>query len=376
MAAKLDPFSRDLHCILGLPFDATDLKGAAASVRSAANEKRPFMVSTPNLNFLIACLSDETFRNSVIGSDLSLPDGTPLIWIAKLLRIPIKERVAGSDLFDQLRTKNGQQLSVFFFGGPEGAAAAACKNLTNESRGLRCAGFFYPGFASVEQMSTDVVLENINTSNADLLVVSLGAKKGQAWIEYNRARLRIPVVSHLGAVVNFVAGTVSRAPRWVRKIGFEWIWRIKEEPSLWRRYAADGFLFFKLLINNVIPHAFLVWHHTLTSARKGHAIVEIDDSDPNLQILRLAGPWVQSELPALRSKFTEASVNNKDICLDLRNVTYVDSACIGLLILLKYQKEKRGCKFSLISIPREIQRLIKFSCAKPLLTNTEYGCAR
>jgi len=80
-----------------------------------------------------------------------------------------------------------------------------------------------------------------------------GRQKGQAWIEHNRTHITVPIISHLGAVINFVAGKLSRAPVWVQRTGLEWLWRIKEEPSLWRRYASDGLVLLKLLITRVVP---------------------------------------------------------------------------------------------------------------------------
>src|SRR5262249_51150603 len=114
---------------------------ALQRVRDAAAQGTPCFVSTPNTNWVVRCLTDEQFRDSAIRSDLSIADGMPLVWIARLLDIPIRERVPGSTLFDLLRGSTGKQLSVFFFGGADGAAEAACRRLRIENQGLTCAGF-------------------------------------------------------------------------------------------------------------------------------------------------------------------------------------------------------------------------------------------
>src|SRR5207244_10946213 len=101
-------------------------------------------------------------------------------------------------------------------------------------------GVLDPGFGSVEEMSRDHIIDKVNAGAADFLAVSLGAKKGQLWLHRNHQRLTIPVRAHLGVTVNFQAGTVKRAPLRLRAWGLEWLWRIKEEPHLWRRYAHDG----------------------------------------------------------------------------------------------------------------------------------------
>jgi N-acetylglucosaminyldiphosphoundecaprenol N-acetyl-beta-D-mannosaminyltransferase len=238
---------RNIHYMLGLPFDAVTLDQAVARIRYAVQTRTPCFLSTPNLNFLIAAQSNEAFRQSVIHSDLSLADGMPIVWLAKLMGIPIPERVAGSDVFEVLRRASGSsKIKIYFFGGTPGVAQLAAEKINSEDGGLVCVGWDSPGFGDVKEMSGELTLERINRSEADFLIVSLGAVKGQAWIEFNRSRINAPVVSHLGAVVNFVAGNVQRAPVWMQKSGFEWLWRIREEPGLWRRYFSDGIELCKL----------------------------------------------------------------------------------------------------------------------------------
>jgi N-acetylglucosaminyldiphosphoundecaprenol N-acetyl-beta-D-mannosaminyltransferase len=248
-------FGRNLCLVLGLPFDVIDLDGAESRVREAVGNRERLFISTPNTNFVVAALRDASFRDSVLHSDLSLMDGTPLVWVARLMGIPIPERVSGSDLFERLNMPGAPPLKVYFFGGPPGVAALASANLNAQGGPLRCVGHDEAGFGSVEDMSSDEVIERINASGADFLVVALGAGKGQAWIEHNLRLLTVPVVSHLGAVVNFVAGSVRRAPPWMRRTGLEWLWRVKEEPRLWPRYASDAVVFLRLIATFVLPVA-------------------------------------------------------------------------------------------------------------------------
>ncbi|WP_312028340.1 WecB/TagA/CpsF family glycosyltransferase [Aquabacterium sp. J223] len=236
--------------LLGLPFHPIDLPGAMAAVRRAARQRQRLFISTPNVNFAVAAAAQPAFRDSVLRSDLSLADGMPLVWLARRLGLPITQRVAGSDLFAALRRPPADgtpPLKVYFFGGPPGVAAQAGERLNAERGGLVCVGHASPGFGSVEAMSAPELIDDINRSGADFLVVALGAQKGQAWILHNLPRLKPPVVSHLGAVVNFVAGAVRRAPPWMQRTGLEWLWRIREEPGLVKRYAGDGLALARLV---------------------------------------------------------------------------------------------------------------------------------
>lgn len=355
-------FSRPVHCILGLPIDAVSESQAVDIVRRAATQRRRCFLSTPNLNFAVACLSDPAFRDSVLHSDLNTADGMPLVWVARLLGAPIGERVAGASLFERLRRGAAPSLGVFFFGGPDGAAGLACEQLNREHGGLRCVGCASPGFGTVDEMSTSERIAQINASGADFVVVSLGAKKGQAWIERNRDRLEAPVVSHLGAVVNFVAGSVARAPGPLQRFGLEWLWRIAEEPALWRRYLHDGAALIRLLFGRVIPYAWRLRVHAPGAAQLAAARVETLPSGGD-SVLRLAGAWTARNLDPLRAAFAQAAARDAAIRVDLAGVTHLDSAAIGLICLLRghCSQARRGWRMSGAS--RSLRRLLRHACA-------------
>ena len=334
-ARNLDPpgrFDRDAVCVLGLPFDMVDLAQAVEKIRAAAFTNTRCFVSTPNLNFLIAAQRDPEFRDSVLRSDLSLADGAPIVWIARCLGLPLAERVAGASVFEALRAHAGPPLTVFFFGGPPGVAEAACRNLNKVPGGLRCVGFDDAGFGSIDEMSASERIANINATGAQFVVVALGAKKGQAWIERNAAALEAPVLCHLGAVVNFVAGTVKRAPLWMQHGGLEWLWRIKEERGLWRRYFGDGVAAFRLVLGRVLPYAFLLRRRKgmrqppgLHVSRAGDDAIEI----------RLDGAWVRATLGPLRDALSQGAASGVCVSLTLREVTEVDGAFVALLMLAR-----------------------------------------
>lgn len=362
-------FERNVYCLLGLPFDAVDMAGAVFRIRDAARRRQPCILSTPNLNFLVACLTDEAFRNSVIRSDLSIADGMPIVWVARLLDIPIRDRVAGSGVFETLRHDRTARLSVYFFGGPDGVAEAACQRLAFEDKGLTCAGYESPGFGSVEEMSTEEIVQRINASRADFLVVSLGARKGQAWIEHNRRRLTVPVVSHLGAVLNFLAGTVKRAPQWMQNIGLEWLWRTKEEPMLWRRYFRDGLVLLFLLVTRVLPYAWYLQRHKADADQTANATIETKEERRDY-IVHLRGAWTERNVAPLRECFSKAVLAGKDVSLEMGGVTYVDSAFVGLVILLHGHQTRHCRRLRIVSPQEPVRRVIKYCCAEFLCLNT------
>lgn len=356
-------FDRNVYCLLGTPFDAVSMDDTVRGIQAAAVRREPFLLATPNVNIVLDCLADDAHRNVVTQSDLIVVDGMPLVWIARLLGLPLRERVAGSTLIEALRSSQGKRLSVFFFGGPDGVADLACKRLASEAGGLTCAGFESPGFGSVEEMSTERMIERINTSGADFLVVALGAKKGHAWIDRNRARLKVPIVSHLGAVVNFVAGTVRRAPSWMQRMGLEWLWRIKEEPVLWRRYLREGLLLLSLFMTRVFPHFLYLLRNTVNPKELPAASIDTRE-ESDLVIVRPRGEWCQANLEPMRACFSRAALAGKDVTLDMSGVTYVDSAMVGLVVLLQSHQRQQGKRLLITSVPRPVRRVIRFCCAE------------
>lgn len=354
-------FQREVVCLLGLPLDTVDLAGAVEAVRNAALANRPCSVVTPNLNFVVGARDDGAFRDSVARADLSLPDGMPLVWVARLLGLPLRERVAGSNLFEALRRHPGPPLTVFFFGGPDGVAQAACERLNAGSRGLRCVGFDSPGFGSIAEISGAERIARINASGAQFLVASLGAKKGQAWLEHNRAQLAPPVRCHLGAVVNFVAGTVRRAPPLMQRLGLEWLWRIAEEPALWRRYAGDGIALLRLLFTHVLPLALL--RRPGAEALASAALVV--HTAGGTCTLRLSGAWARSNLQPLRSALAQAAAAGvtRLVCV-LREVSHIDSAFIGLLMLAPHAFP---LGVALAEVPAPVARQLRWHGAQWLL---------
>jgi N-acetylglucosaminyldiphosphoundecaprenol N-acetyl-beta-D-mannosaminyltransferase len=289
--------------------------------------------------------------------------------MARLLDIPIRERVTGSGVFEILRHSRIGRISVYFFGGPDGVAEAACRRLLLEDNGLTCAGYASPGFGSVEEMSTEEIIQGINTSKADFLLVSLGARKGQAWIEYNRQRLNVPVVSHLGAVLNFLAGTVNRAPKWMQNSGLEWLWRIKEEPILWRRYFRDGLKLLLLFATRVLPYAWYLQQHKADPDQLAAATIETTEETGDY-VVHLRGAWTKQNIIHLRKCFSQALLSEKDVKLEMGGVTYVDSAFVGLVMLLQGQQTQHSRQLLIVSPREPVRRVIKYCCAEFLCMTT------
>lgn len=358
----MSDFDRQVYCLAGLPFDALDMNKAVSAVRNAKYQGMSCFMSTPNINFVANAVQDPEFLKSVIYSDIVVADGTPIIWMAKLLGVPIKQRVAGSSLFEILRTEKRRQMKVYFMGGMDGVAEAASKEINRSATGLTCVGYYSPGFGSVEDMSTDEIIDKINASNADFLVVALGAKKGQAWILRNIDRITIPLVSHLGAVINFEAKRIQRAPTILQNTGFEWLWRIKEEPTLWRRYFKDGVFFLKLLATKVLPLKFWLKKNKprLQQLANQSRVNLIEQNDHH--VIKVNGAIFDEALtPEVRDQFRKAGNDDKSVHIDLSEAEYVSAGFLGLVLMVKKQLDHKGLDIKFVNCNPTITKVIHWA---------------
>lgn len=338
-------FQRPVHALFGIPIDAVTLPQAAGRLEHARRAGDRCFLTTPNLDILLQARREAGLHRSILRSDLSIADGMPLVWLARLAGAPVPERVSGSGLFDWLRRESTSPWRVFFFGGGPQAGERASAALDSAPGGMRGCGALYPGFGSVEEMSQDEWIGQINASQADFVVVSLGAAKGQAWIEHNLHRLEAPVVSHLGAVVNFVAGSVRRAPAWMQRSGLEWVWRLREEPRLARRYAGNAAGLAALLLTRALPLALLrVLAERFLRAGPQAAVVDLL---AGVSVIRLGGPARRGARQDLREGLARVVERQGAVVLDLAGVRWIDSGQAGLLLLLQGELAAQQRRFAL-----------------------------
>jgi N-acetylglucosaminyldiphosphoundecaprenol N-acetyl-beta-D-mannosaminyltransferase len=362
-----------VYWLLGLPIDAVDLAEATGLIRRTALAGSGLVFATPNLNFLRSAAGDPGFRDSVLESGLSLADGMPLVWLARLLGIPLRERVAGSTLFEHLRQQQNvdRPLRVFFFGGEPGIAELAMQRLNERAGGLCAVGCLSPGFGSIEQMSSPETIRGINDSGADFLVVALGAQKGQAWIEFNRRRLRPMVISHLGAVINFVAGSVARAPAAVQSLGLEWVWRLLQEPRLVSRYAGDA----RFLVRECVVAAVPLWWRNWRQRQGRNRRPDRRQADaPTIlqfetvgEQLALRGALVEESVAFLFDRVREQRTEGSPIAaIRIDDLDFIDARGIGALYELRYRSSER-LRINLQSPRSGVARLMHLHRATCLL---------
>ena len=366
-----DDLSRDVYCVLGMPVDAIDMATALTRIEAAAQSDAPYLISTPNLNFLVNSLTDPEFRQSLLLSDLSTADGMPIVWIARLLGIPIKARIAGSGIFEALASRSAlrKRMGVFMFGGGEGVAEAAAQAMNAQASTVSCVGSLYPGFGTLDDMSNAEVIETINASQAGFLVVALGAAKGQSWLMRNHKRINVPVRAHLGAVINFQAGTVKRAPTIMQKLGLEWLWRIKEEPRLRHRYWADGKMLLRLLVTRVLPLVARAQMAKLSSLNQSEPLRVSTKHEYGSVTLKLSGNALDKDINLAIGHFRDALASATDqVVVDINGITAVDQRFLGLLLMMRKCSDKQGVVLKIVGASRSVERSFQLNEVDYLLT--------
>jgi N-acetylglucosaminyldiphosphoundecaprenol N-acetyl-beta-D-mannosaminyltransferase len=228
----------------GAPVDPCTFREAVARiVERASSGLPPAYVVTPNAHHVSLLRDSEAFRRVYDGAWLSLADGMPLVWASRILGSPVPEKVSGSDLFPALcKAIAGTQLRVFLLGGLPGSAEGAARVLESRYPGLRITGSHCPPYGfEHDPVEGPRAIAAVREAAPHLLFVALGAPKQELWMHDNRERLGVPVSIGVGGSFEFVAGMVRRAPKWMRRSGLEWLFRLGMEPRrLWKRYLVTN----------------------------------------------------------------------------------------------------------------------------------------
>ena len=218
---------------LNTEVDNLTMNEAVQKIEQLILNKKPSYVVTPNIDHIVKLETDKEFQEVYKEADLILTDGMPLIWISKLKKNPIKEKVSGSDLFPEVcKLAANKGYKVFLLGAAEGVAAKAAENLKLKYKGLNIVGTYSPSYGfEKNEYEIQQIIKMIKEVKPDILAVGLGAPKQEKFLYKYRNQLNVPVVLAIGASIDFEAGNVNRAPKWMQHIGLEWFYRLCKEPK-------------------------------------------------------------------------------------------------------------------------------------------------
>lgn len=226
------------------------MQEALDNIEEMIKSKNKSYIVAVNVDVIMKIESDSKLKEISDNADLTLVDGKPLIWISKIKKQPIKEKISGSDLVPkvcELASKKGY--SIFILGGKAGIADKAKSELENKYSNINIVGTYSPpmGFES-DKKELNKINKMISTAHPDLLIVCFGCPKQEKWIYDNIDKYNAKVSICAGATVDFLAGNVKRAPKWMSEHGLEWFYRFLQEPKrLFKRYFIDDIKIIKLI---------------------------------------------------------------------------------------------------------------------------------
>ena len=214
------------------------------------SDKQSYVVAI-NVDVVMKIENDPYLKKIVDSADMVLVDGKPLVWISKMHGKPLKAKISGSDLVSLLcEVAAEKQYSIFILGGKDGIAEQAKKRLEEKLSGIQIVGTYAPpiGFEK-DKNELDKINSMISEVKPDLLIACFGCPKQEKWIYENIGKYDAKVSICAGATVDFLAGNVKRAPRWMSEHGFEWFYRFLQEPKrMFKRYFIDDVKILGLLI--------------------------------------------------------------------------------------------------------------------------------
>lgn len=238
-----------------LPVDRLDMPGALGAITDLVERSQGGAVFTPNVDHVVLASENLRFRRAYAAVDLSLADGMPVVWASHLLRKPVPQKLSGSDLVAPLMALAAAKgWRVFLLGGAEGVAARAAVALRRIDARLKVVGTASPRIDLAEPAPYRAhLLDSIYSVAPHLVLVGLGAPKQELWIHESARALCPAVLLGVGASLDFLAGTATRAPRWVSASGLEWAYRLGREPRrLWRRYLGRDWKFFGIMARSLL----------------------------------------------------------------------------------------------------------------------------
>lgn len=216
--------------------DSLTFAEAAEAVEGLVRDGRGGSVFTPNVDHIVNAEQDEALRAAYREVDLALVDGQPVVWASHLLGTPLPAKVSGSDVVPHLLERAGERgFRIYLLGGAGRSAELAAARLA--AKGVNVVGAEGPFIGLTPQPDEPAILARVRAARPDLLLVGLGSPKQERFIHRAAAELKPTVCIAVGATIEFLAGTLRRAPVWMSRAGLEWLFRLATDPGrLAKRY--------------------------------------------------------------------------------------------------------------------------------------------
>ena len=350
--------------LLGVPFHDVTMAETLDEIDAIVADRTPRYLATANLDFAAQASTDVELQRILLDAHLVLCDGTPLIWASRWLGVPLRERVAGSDLTPKLAERaaaRGHRL--FFLGSDEAVLKLAQKTFEERYPGLQVCGVYSPPYAKLLDLDHDEIASRIQAAKPDIVLVALGAPKQEKWIYMHYRKLGAPLCIGIGASLDFVAGKFSRAPVWMQRTGLEWVHRLSQEPRrLFMRYWTD----FRFFIRALREHRRLLQRSVAPLSAPPQA-----GRWPGIASYEWIGRADAAAVESGALPEPAPQTGRVHVVADLSGVTFIDSAGLGLLLKAFKRCKEAGGGLVIVRPSEVVRELLAVSKLDRLLPRAE-----
>ena len=346
-------WNRRSVAVLGVPFDNVTMHEAMDLIEEKIDQQGFHQVATANVDFVIHALYDKALQETLCACDLIVSDGMPIVWASRLMGSRLKERVSGVDLVPRLAELSARRgYGIYLLGASEKSSRGAAEVLQQRFPELRIVGRDAPPISRLADMDHEAILSRIERARPDILLVAMGHPKQEQWLAMHRHRLNVPLCMGVGASLDFIAGSVSRAPLWMQTSGLEWLYRAAQEPRrLAQRYLSDACGLARHLPAQVAANA-------MQPRRAVDSSVETHRQG-NASVISVRGDLIGTLLRDFEGQLGRAYVDDCHIVLDLAQTGYIGLDSVGLLVHLAKMMHSARRQLWLTSIPSHVLRVFR-----------------
>lgn len=239
--------------IISVPVTTLGFDSMISLIGEWAQQRKSKYVCVANVHMLVEAHKKPVFYDVLENADLVTPDGMPLVWMLKLFGVRKSERVAGMNILLALcKYSEEKKINLFFVGSKNQVLQKIKTRIESEFPNVTIVGMESLPFKPVIELNNKSLIERINKSQANIVLVALGCPKQEQWMAMHKGKVK-GVMIGLGASFEVFAGEKKWAPLWIRRAGLEWLFRLIQEPRrLWKRYLYTNSFFIYLIIKEYL----------------------------------------------------------------------------------------------------------------------------
>lgn len=239
--------------ILGVDINAMKMDDILSNIEQQIITRNPVYICVCPNHTIMESQKDEALKDIVNSAYMATPDGMSVVWASKWLGYKSAEQVCGTDLMLRLSELSAQRgYTNFYYGGSDGVPIELADRLSKKFNGLKVVETYSPPFRPLTISEKQDIIDRINNIKPDILWVGLGMPKQEFWMGEFYKKLDVPVMIGVGAAFDFLSGSKKRAPKWMQKIGLEWLYRLSQEPKrLWKRNLYHPIFLYKVFLQKI-----------------------------------------------------------------------------------------------------------------------------